>query len=132
MLASKNRLKKKINFARIEIDGKMIQSKSFGMGIYDRLNVYNRDEIKNDESNRKESHFGFIISTKISKKAVVRNRIKRIIAEVIRKRLREITRGLDVVFLIKPAAVKIDKEELEKEVNEIITKNIQINTFPHS
>lgn len=132
MLASKNRLKKKINFARIEIDGKMIQSKSFGMGVYDRLSVYNREDAKNDESDRKESHFGFIISTKISKKAVVRNRIKRIIAEVIRKRLREIKRGLDVVFLIKPAAVKIDKEELEKEVNEIITKNIQINTFPHS
>lgn len=139
MLASKNRLKKKINFARIEIDGKMIQSKSFGMGVYDRLNIYNSEEVINDESDRKESHFGFIISTKISKKAVIRNKIKRIIAEVVRKRLNDITRGLDVVFLIKPAAVKmngesvaINKEELEKEVNEIITKNIQINTFPHS
>ena len=55
MLSSKYRLKKKINFARIEIDGVMHQSKSFGMGIYDR---------KDDEPSR----FGFIISTKISKK----------------------------------------------------------------
>lgn len=126
MLASINRLKKKINFARIEIDGKMIQSYSFGMGVYDRSQDFEGN------SNNTDSHFGFIISTKISKKAVVRNRIKRIITEVIRKRLNDIAKGLDVVFLIKPAAVKIDREELEKEVNEIITKNIQNNTLPNS
>ena len=84
MLASKYRLKKKINFARIEIDGKMVQSKSFGLGIYDR---------KDNEPSR----FGFIISTKISKKAVIRNRIKRIIADVIRRVLANI---FMVFFLI--------------------------------
>ncbi len=122
MLASKNRLKKKINFARIEIDGVMYQSRSFGMGVYDR----SKDFEGND--NNTDSRFGFIISTKISKKAVVRNRIKRIIAEVIRTRLNEIKRGLDVVFLIKPSVVKITKLELEKETYEIISKNIQIDT----
>jgi len=122
MLASKNRLKKKINFARIEIDGVMYQSRSFGMGVYDRSKDFEGDD------NNTDSHFGFIISTKISKKAVVRNRIKRIIAEAIRARLSEIKRGLDVVFLIKPYVLKIDKIELQKETNEAITKNIQINT----
>lgn len=122
MLASKNRLKKKVNFARVEIDGKMIQSKSFGMGIYDRSKDFK------EESNDKESHFGFIISTKISKKAVVRNKIRRTIAEVVRKNLNTIKNGLDVVFLIKPSAVKATKEELEKETYEVITKNIQANT----
>lgn len=115
MLASKNRLKKKINFARVEIDGVMHQSKSFGMGMFDR---------KDNEL----SCFGFIISTKISKKAVIRNKIKRISAEVIRKRLKDIKNGLDVVFLIKPVAIKTDKIELEKEVNEVITKNLQIDS----
>ena len=126
MLASKNRLKKKINFARIEIDGVMYQSRSFGMGVYDR----SKDFEGND--NNTDSHFGFIISTKISKKAVVRNRIKRIIAEAIRSRLGEIKRGLDVVFLVKPYVLKIDKIELQKEINEAITKNIQVNTFSNS
>lgn len=126
MLASKNRLKKKINFARIEIDGVMHQSKSFGMGVYDRSKDFEGDD------NNTDSHFGFIISTKISKKAVVRNRIKRIIAEVIRTRLNDIKRGLDVVFLIKPYVLKIDKIELQEETNEIITKNLQINTFANS
>jgi len=119
MLNSKYRLKKKINFARIEIDGAMHQSKSFGMGIYDR---------KDGE----EPRFGFIISTKISKKAVVRNRIKRIMSEVIRKNLDKIKSGYDVLFLIKPSAVKINKKELEKETYEAIIKNLQNNTISNS
>ncbi|EKE06441.1 MAG: ribonuclease P [uncultured bacterium] len=112
MLSSKYRLKKKINFARIEIDGQLIQSKSFGMGIYDR---------KDDDP----SHFGFIISTKISKKAVIRNRIKRIMSEIIRINLNKLKSGYDVLFLIKHQAVKISREELEKETYEAIIKNIQ-------
>lgn len=119
MLSSKNRLKKKINFARIEIDGAMHQSKSFGMGIYDR---------KDDDPSR----FGFIISTKISKLAVVRNKIKRIMSEVIRKNLEKIKNGHDVLFLIKTSIVKIEKEALEKETYENITKNIQNNTISNS
>lgn len=111
MLASKYRLKKKINFARIEIDGVMHQSKSFGMGIYNR-------------KDKDVSRFGFIISTRISKLAVVRNKIKRIMSEVIRKNIKNIKNGYDVVFLIKPSAVKIEKEELEKETYEVVAKNI--------
>lgn len=119
MLSSKYRLKKKINFARIEIDGSLIQSKSFGMGIYNRAD---------DEP----SHFGFIISTKISKKAVIRNRIKRIMSETVRVNLDKLKNGFDILFLIKHQAVKISREELENETHEAIIKNIQINTVPHS
>lgn len=119
MLSSRNRLKKKINFARIEIDGSMYQSKSFGMGVYNR-------------ADNGLSHFGFIISTKISKKAVVRNRIKRIMSEVVRKNLDKLNNELDVVFLIKPLAVKITRDELESEVYAIITKNLQSNIISNS
>lgn len=119
MLNSRNRLKKKINFARIEIDGTMHQSKSFGMGIYNR-----KDE--------DPSRFGFVISTKISKLAVVRNKIKRIMSEVIRINLNKLKNGYDVLFLIKHQAVKMNKIELENETYEAIIKNIQIDTVTHS
>lgn len=111
MLASKNRLKKKVNFARIEIDGDMHQSKSFGMGVYNR-------------NDNEPSCFGFIISTKISKKAVIRNKIKRTMSEVIRKNLKKLKNGYDVLFLIKPSIVKINTELLEKETYEVIIKNL--------
>lgn len=112
MLASKYRLKKKVNFAQAEIDGKLIQSKSFGVEIYDRKDSDN-------------SRFGFIISTRISKKAVIRNKIKRIISDYIRNNLEKIKNGLDVVFLIKPLIVKLNKNHIESEINEIIIKNLQ-------
>lgn len=123
MLASKNRLKKKTNFARVEIDGRLTQYNSFGLGVYDRSRDFEGD------SNNTDSRFGFIISTKISKKAVTRNKIKRIIADCIRIKLDEIKKGLDVVFLIKPNAIKIKDEELKNEVYEAITKNLQNNTL---
>ena len=119
MLSSKYRLKKKVNFARIEIDGAMHQSKSFGMGVYNR-------------KDGDPSQFGFVISTKISKLAVVRNKIKRIMSDVIRKNLEKIKNGHDVLFLIKPSIVKIEKETLERETYEIIIKNLQNNIISNS
>lgn len=112
MLASIYRLKKKINFVRAEIDGKLFQSKSFGVEIYDR---------KDDDNSR----FGFIISTRISKKAVIRNKIKRIISDYLRINLIKVRNGLDVVFLVKPLAVKLSRNQIESEINEIIIKNLQ-------
>ena len=109
MLASKYRLKSKTSFARVEIDGKLIQFKSFGLGVYDR-----KDE--------NPSQFGFVISTKISKSAVVRNKIKRIFSDHIRLNFEKIKPGQDVIFLIKPSIVKIDRKTLEKEIDEAIAK----------
>ena len=111
MLPSKYRLKGKVNFARAEIDGKLFQSKSFGLEVFERKD--------NDPS-----RFGFIISTRISKKAVVRNRIKRIISSYISQNSKTLKKGQDVVFLIKPSIVKLTRDEIEKETNEIITKNL--------
>ena|SRR3989339_1557710 len=111
MLASRYRLKGKVNFARAEIDGKLFQSKSFGLEVFERKD--------NDPS-----RFGFIISTRISKKAVIRNKIKRIISSLLSQKIKSINKGLDVVFLIKPAITKLTKEQIEKETNEIITKNL--------
>ena len=109
MLSSKYRLKSKNLFARVEIDGKLTQFKYFG------LNIYNRDD--NDPT-----RFGFIISTKISKRAVIRNRIKRIFSDYIRLNFENIKKGKDVLFLIKPSIVKVDRNEIEKEINEAIKK----------
>ena len=111
MLASKYRLKSRSSFVRVEIDGKLIQSKSFGLGIYDR-------------KDKEPSHFGFIISTKISKRAVIRNKIKRIMADRIRLNLDKISDGYDCVFLAKPIILKTTKENLEKEVYETLTQNL--------
>lgn len=109
MLPVANRLKKRINFARIELEGKIIQSKNFGIGYYDR-----QDSL--------DTKFGIVISTKVSKKAVVRNRIKRIITDLLRKSIANYKKGFDVTFLLKSSATRVNRLDLEKEINETITK----------
>jgi ribonuclease P protein component len=51
------------------------------------------------------SRIGIIISTKVSKKAVVRNKIKRRIKESVLKILPKIKNGFDIVLIAKPMAV---------------------------
>ncbi len=67
------------------------------------------------------SRFGVIISAKVSKSAVKRNRIKRIIYDFIRlNKLYEIG-GRDAAITVLSATAKLDKNEIEKELKNVIT-----------
>ena len=63
------------------------------------------------------SRFGIVVSTKVSKLATVRNRLKRQIREIIQERIKEISPGYDLVVSLLPAAVEKKHQELEKEVS---------------
>lgn len=65
-----------------------------------------------------KSRFCFVISTKISKKAVKRNKLKRQLREIIRLNLDKISPHYDVVILTKPKAGVLEKDyqELEEEL----------------
>jgi ribonuclease P protein component len=56
-----------------------------------------------------------IVSTKVSKKAVDRNRIKRVIREEIRKEINNIKPG-NYAFLVKPVAAKAESKDLRASV----------------
>lgn len=71
MLARKYRLTGSKNFTKVEKEGKVYQSTNFGI-------AYVRRE---DED---PSRFAFIVSTKIAKDAVDRNRFKRAMSEGVR------------------------------------------------
>lgn len=64
------------------------------------------------------SRFGFIIGKKIDKRAVVRNRTKRILRSCIEEMLQKINAGYDMLFIIQKNAVGQKREfifnELEK------------------
>lgn len=61
-----------------------------------------------------------IVSTKVSKKAVDRNRIKRVIREEIRKNISNIKPG-DYAILVKSSAAKIDSASLRAAVTKSLT-----------
>ncbi|MFA4833808.1 MAG: ribonuclease P protein component [Patescibacteria group bacterium] len=62
------------------------------------------------------SRFGILVSNKISKKAVERNKIKRRIREVIRLETSEIKPGFDVVIITLPPILGESYQEIEEAI----------------
>lgn len=108
MLRQENRLRRKRDVDNIFKKGKTIAGKLIFLKI-----------IKNNLNN---SRFGFVISTKISKKAVIRNKIKRQLREIIRKNLPNIKPGLDVLIIAKPEIIDKKYQDIKEEVERLLNK----------
>lgn len=108
MLPSSNRLVRKQDFELIKKEGRKYQSNFFGVLV------------KSTEEN--SSRFGFIVSTKISKKAAERNKIKRLLRESIKTFLSEIKPGNDILFLVKKDILNKSFEEISKETKEVLKR----------
>lgn len=103
MLASKYHLKGKKNFEMILSKGKFVQSESFGIAFL-------------PSEDKAISSFGFIVSTKISKHAVLRNRVRRAMSEAVRFLMDKVKPGYNAVFLAKGQSLKKSTDELMREV----------------
>ena len=68
------------------------------------------------------SRFAVVVGTKVSKKAVDRNRLKRQVRAIIHERLGDITPGFDVMLLVRKEAVGHTYEELEAQLVKALTK----------
>jgi len=68
------------------------------------------------------SRFGISISKKVSKKAVVRNRLKRQIKAVIRQLLPEIASGWRGIIIIRPEAIECNYEHFLRELKQLLVK----------
>jgi len=108
MLPKQNRLKKKKDFDRVFRNGGKIKTNA----LFFRW----------APNNLKISRFGFIVSQKISKKATIRNKTKRQLRALIRKRIAVLQKGIDGVFIVKPGLEKKDFSEIEKIVVHILSK----------
>lgn len=73
-------------------------------------------------SNQKKSRFGIIISLKISKKATIRNKIKRRIRQLLRIRLKEIKKGIDIALIGVPGLENKDFWEIEEVLTNLLKK----------
>lgn len=107
MLPFKNRLTKKPDFERIKAEGKLLTGRLFGILF-----------IKNEKD---FPRVGFIVSTNISKKAVERNRAKRLLREAVRAFLPKI-KGFDVLFLAKGQMLKASQSQAIEETKKLFKK----------
>ena len=76
-----------------------------------------------------QTTFGISISKKVSKKAVVRNRIKRQLKGAIRTYLKEIEPGWKVVIVVKPKAIECKYEHFLRELEELLKQTKIINGY---
>jgi ribonuclease P protein component len=108
MLPLKNRLKKKKDFDEVFKKGKGIE------GFFLFLKIKN--------NGLEESRFGFIVSQKVSKKAVIRNKIKRRMRATIVSRKNFIKKGLDIVFMARRGAERKSFLEIKEEIEFLLKK----------
>lgn len=108
MLPQQNRLKKTKDFDRVFKQGLFINDRFISFKV-----------ARNDLS---VTRFGFIVSTKISKRAVVRNKIKRWLRAATLPLLKDMKTGFDVVVLTRPEITKSDFHEIKNIVKKLISR----------
>lgn len=75
----------------------------------------------------KTVRFGISISRKVSKRAVVRNRIKRQIKVILRQQLPNIADSWQIVIVVRPSAVECSFDDFLREL-EYLLKKLEIVT----
>jgi len=98
MLNKNNRISRNKDFDRVFKLGRSFYGKIIGLKAVD--------------NNASFTRLGILISTKVSKKAVVRNRFKRQIRRIIQEQLANIKEGKDIIIIVFP-------EILDKKFQEI-------------
>ncbi|OGL62225.1 ribonuclease P protein component [Candidatus Uhrbacteria bacterium RIFCSPHIGHO2_02_FULL_47_44] len=68
------------------------------------------------------TRFTVVVGTKISKRAVVRNKIKRRIRGIVEKRLLEIKPGFDVLFLVKKETIDQTHKQLVEQIERMFKR----------
>lgn len=108
MLPKNYRLKKKKDFKEVVEKGKGLK-KDFLILKF----------IKND---LKTTRIGFAVGQKVSKKATLRNKIKRRLREAVNLLSAKIKSGYDLVFFAKKGSEEKSFSEIKEKVGEILTK----------
>lgn len=72
-----------------------------------------------------QTRFGFIVSKKVSRKAVIRNKIKRKLRALVRERLSKIKKGFDIAIVVNPTFKMVNFGSIE-EVIEILFKKADV------
>ena len=108
MLPLKHRLKKREDFA-----------KTFSKGSYTAINDLS---IKYIGNSMKESRIGFPVGKNYSKKAVIRNRARRVLQAATYEYLDKLKPGFDIIILIRPTYHNLELQKIVLELGRIFKK----------
>lgn len=108
MLPKRNRILKKSEFQEVLRKGKVAQGRLFGVAIHQSRGDFPK--------------VGIVVSNKISKLAVKRNRARRLLREVIRKMAPGFKNGVWLVFLAKKPIIGAEYKEIEEELSLVLKR----------
>lgn len=111
MLPRHYRFPLRTDLSRLKKKGKIFQAPFFGLIVSSQ-----------PVTAAKNPRFAFIVSKKISKKAVQRNRIKRVLSEQIKIFFPRLKSGFDAVFLVKQEIVNKDSSAIGDQMEKILVK----------
>lgn len=66
--------------------------------------------------------FGFVVAKSIDKRAVVRNRLRRLVRAAIEEKWLEKSKGKDFLFIIKPAITVVQKNIVRQKVDDVMKR----------
>lgn len=72
--------------------------------------------LKYQVNDQKALRLGFVVSTKVDKKAVIRNKVKRRMREALRAELDNIKNGNDLLFIAKKSCIDLSLVDLKKQI----------------
>ncbi|HNY36214.1 MAG TPA: ribonuclease P protein component [Candidatus Pacearchaeota archaeon] len=108
MLPKENRLKKEKEFEAVFKGGRTLKGKY----------VFLRYLINGTDKTR----IGFVVSKKISKLAVVRNKVKRRMRDIVRLKRNKLKEGLSIVVVSLPSITKMTYKEIKEDLENLLSK----------
>lgn len=108
MLDKKNRIRLNKEFDQIFKTGQSFYGKAFGVKII--------------KTSNEKTRLGLLVGTKISKKAVIRNKIKRQIREIVRAELPLLKESYDLAVIALPSSVESDFSFLKADLQTTFKK----------
>lgn len=78
--------------------------------------------VRSVENNLGHNRFGFVVPAKVSKKAVVRNKIRRRLSEIVRRMPQSSESGRDIIFFALPGMQDYDFFQTKLAVDKLLSK----------
>ena len=78
--------------------------------------------VKYKPNHLKNSRFAIVIGKKISKKAVIRNRLRRQISAILYEELKKFKINYDLIILVRPNIINKKRDEIKEDLFKIFKK----------
>ncbi len=112
MLSTKHRLAKTTEITAVTTHGRRFFSQFFVLKALFKTNATPR--------------VAFVVSTKISKLAVERNRVRRVLRETVRPNIKNLRSG-DYVVIVKASVTKLENKEIAQQFLSFLQKIKVVN-----